>query len=239
LKKLLLNVSEIVVKYGPFIALQGISIDVQEKEVVALIGPNGAGKSTLLKTIIGLLMPTSGTIEYKGSRIDGMKPFQTVSKGISLSSEGHRILPYMSVEENLLMGAYTLRDKASIEAGLKRAYNLFPILLDRKRQLAGTLSGGEQQMLAIGSALASNPQLLLLDEPSLGLAPKIYSEIIRTLKKIREQGVTILISEQNAKVAMDIADRVYILQSGRLFIHDVPANLKNNPEVAEIYLAVY
>jgi branched-chain amino acid transport system ATP-binding protein len=239
LKKPLLEVDGITVSYGQFIALHQCSIKVEERQVVALIGPNGAGKSTLLKTIIGLLTPSEGSIFFRNACIHGMKPHAIVPQGVALAAEGHRILPYMSVEENLFMGAYNLKNRAARENSYQRAYNLFPILWERRSQLAGTLSGGEQQMLAVGSALVSNPTLLLLDEPSLGLAPKIYGDIVAALQVIRSQGVTILLSEQNAKCAMDIADYVYILQGGRLFIEDIPANLKNNPEVAEVYLAVY
>lgn len=239
MKKPLLEVDEITVKYGQFIALHEVSIEVELRQVVALIGPNGAGKSTLLKTVIGLLEPASGSITFAGDCIHGQKPHEIVPRGVALAAEGHRILPYMSVEENLFMGAYNLAEKNARERGLQRAYELFPILWERKSQLAGTLSGGEQQMLAVGTALVSDPKLLLLDEPSLGLAPKIYGDIVQALQVIREQGVTILLSEQNAKCAMDIADYVYILQSGRMFIEDVPEKLEDNPEVAEVYLAVY
>ncbi len=235
----MLKVNNITVKYDNFIALHNLSMRVMASEAVALIGPNGAGKSTLLRAISGLKEICEGTIDYLGAPINGLRPDQIVQLKISIAVEGHKVFPYMSVEENLKMGTYSLTSKDEIMGSMENAYSLFKVLGNRKHQLAGTLSGGEQQMLAIATAMASNPKLLILDEPSLGLAPKINEEISKTLHVIKDQGVTILISEQNAKVAMDIADRVYILQNGRIFIEDTPNNLANNPEVANLYLAVY
>lgn len=235
----MLFVNNVTVKYDNFIAIYKLSLHVDTKEVVALIGPNGAGKTTLLRAITGLKKVSEGTIEFYGQRIEGLRPDQLVSLKISMAAEGHRIFPYMSVEENLKMGTYSLNKKEEIQKGLDNSYSLFKILGKRKNQLAGTLSGGEQQMLAIGCAMACNPELLILDEPSLGLAPKINEEIASTLEVIKHQGVTILLSEQNAKLAMDISDRVYILQNGRIVVEDTPEKLANNPEVANLYLAVY
>jgi branched-chain amino acid transport system ATP-binding protein len=235
----MLSVNNITVKYDNFIALSELSLHVEEKEAIALIGPNGAGKTTLLRAITGLKQICAGSIEYYDKRIDDLRPDQVISLKISMAAEGHKIFPYMSVEENLKMGTYSLKDKNEIQKGLENSYSLFKILGDRKHQLAGTLSGGEQQMLAIGTAMACNPRLLILDEPSLGLAPKVNEEIACTLDVIKHQGITILLSEQNAKVAMDISDRVYILQNGRIVVEDSPENLSNNPEVSNLYLAVY
>ncbi len=235
----MLALSDVTVRYGGFLALDRVSLEVGRGEIVGLIGPNGAGKSSLLRAIAGLVRPASGRIELAGRPLDDVPVHERVSLGLAVVPEGRGLFPYMSVEENLLMGAYAVSDRTRRAASLERALALFPVLRDRLGQFAGTLSGGQQQMLAIAVGLMSEPTVCLFDEPSMGLAPIVIGEIAEGLHRLREAGLTVLLAEQNAKVASDVAARIYILQNGRIRFHDTPANLLKNPEVVEGYLGVY
>jgi branched-chain amino acid transport system ATP-binding protein len=234
-----LQVANLTVRYGPFLALDDLSLAVAKGEIVGLIGPNGAGKSSLLRTIAGLVQPSAGSIELKGRSLLEVEPFQRVRAGIALAPEGRGLFPNMSVEENLLMGAYTVEDRTRNRGNLERVFALFPILQERRRQMSGTLSGGQQQMLAIGASLMGNPELCMFDEPSMGLAPIVIGEITESLHGLRKAGLTVLLAEQNARLASEVADRIYILQVGRIRFHDTPQKLLQNPEVVETYLGVY
>jgi len=231
----MLTINGIDVYYGAIQALEGVSIQVEQGEVVAIIGSNGAGKSTLLRTISGLLRPRQGDIKFKGEEIQGEPAHEIVLRGISQSPEGRRIFTNMTVYENLLLGAYTRKD-SEIESDMEKVMVRFPRLKERIKQSAGTLSGGEQQMLAIGRALMSRPQLLLLDEPSLGLAPNLVQEIFRIVTDLNADGVTVLIVEQNANRALEIAHRAYVLETGNIVLTDTGKNLLSNPKVKEAYL---
>jgi branched-chain amino acid transport system ATP-binding protein len=222
--------------YGTIEALKGISLEVREREVVTLIGANGAGKSTTLRSINGLNHPKQGTIVFKGTEITDTAPHEIVRMGISQSPEGRRLFPHMSVLENLEMGAYQREDRSQIGEDLDRVYTLFPRLQERKAQKAGTLSGGEQQMLAMGRALMARPQLLLLDEPSMGLAPIFVEKIFEIIKEINEQGTPILLVEQNALMALDIANRGYVLETGHVALADDAKTLRDNEQVRKTYL---
>jgi branched-chain amino acid transport system ATP-binding protein len=232
----MLSVEKIVSAYGNILALKGISLFVEEGKIVTLIGANGAGKTTLLKSISGLVKPVEGSIRFEGRDISKMEPHEIVKRGISMVPEGRRVFPRMSVLENLEMGAYLVRDKNVFQSGLEEVYKLFPKLKERTRQLAGTLSGGEQQMLAIGRALMSNPKLLLLDEPSMGLAPIIVEEIFAIIQDINKKGTTILLVEQNAHMALSIADTGYVLETGHVVLHDSASALLENDQVKKAYL---
>ena len=221
----LLEVNDIHTYYGNIHALKGVSFKVDAGEIIALIGSNGAGKTTTLRTISGLMEPSDGSVTYDGQDISTTRADLLVSKGISMVPEGRGVFAKLTVEENLDMGAYTRRD-GGIRDDLEGAYELFPRLEERKKQLAGTLSGGEQQMLAIARALMSKPRLLLLDEPSMGLAPVLVDGVFDTVQRIASEGVTILLVEQNAHMALQIADRGYVLQSGEVAISDTAANLQ-------------
>jgi branched-chain amino acid transport system ATP-binding protein len=222
--------------YGTIEALKGISIEVREREVVTLIGANGAGKSTTLRSINGLNHPKKGTIVFKGTDITDTAPHEIVRMGISQSPEGRRVFPRMTVLENLEMGAYQREDRSSISEDLDRVYTLFPRLQERKAQKAGTLSGGEQQMLAMGRALMARPQLLLLDEPSMGLAPIFVEKIFQIIQEINEQVTPILLVEQNALMALDIAKRGYVLETGHVALADDAKTLRDNEQVRKTYL---
>jgi branched-chain amino acid transport system ATP-binding protein len=232
----LLEVRAVVANSGNIKALDGIPITVEPGEIVTLIGSNGAGKSTTLKTISGLLRPRAGEIWFDGQRIDGKRAHEIVALGICQSPEGRRVFPRMSVTENLEMGAFQRPKSAEVTADFERVYTLFPRLRERRTQKAGTMSGGEQQMLAIGRALMSRPKLLLLDEPSMGLAPILVEQIFDIIVDINSQGTTILLVEQNALMALGIAKRGYILQTGEIVLQDVAASLAQNPEVKKAYL---
>ncbi len=232
----MLIVEKVVSAYGNIQALKGISLHVEEGKIVTLIGANGAGKTTLLKSISGLVKPTDGSIRFEGREIAKMDPHEIVKRGISMVPEGRRVFPRMTVLENLEMGAYLVRDRQAFQDGMAEVYKLFPKLNERKRQLAGTLSGGEQQMLAIGRALMSNPRLLLLDEPSMGLAPIIVEEIFAIIRSINEKGTTILLVEQNAHMALSIADTGYVLETGHVVLQDSAAALLENDQVKKAYL---
>ncbi len=224
------------VSYGQIKAVKGIDIEVKQGELVCLIGANGAGKTTTLKALAGMLPPSQGEIRFEGERISGMPSHALVRRGIALVPEGRGIFGRLTVEENLRLGAYARRDSAGIRQDLERAYGLFPRLAERRRQFAGTLSGGEQQMLAIGRALLSRPRLLLLDEPSMGLAPMLVQKIFEIIRKIAAEGVTLLLVEQNAKLALQVSHRGYVLESGRVALADTASALLNNPRVRQAYL---
>ncbi|MGE3540557.1 MAG: ABC transporter ATP-binding protein [Candidatus Tectimicrobiota bacterium] len=222
--------------YGNIRALRGISLRVEQGEVVTLIGSNGAGKTTTLRTILGLLSPHEGQITLAGQRIDGLSPHRIVRLGIAQSPEGRRVFPRMSVLENLEMGAYARPDRKQLPADLEHIFTLFPRLKERLRQRAGTLSGGEQQMLAMGRALMARPKVLLLDEPSMGLAPLFVQTIFEIIRTINAEGTTILLVEQNARMALQVAHRGYVLQNGTIVLHDTAAALLQSDVVRKSYL---
>jgi branched-chain amino acid transport system ATP-binding protein len=234
--KLILELDDVHTYYGTIHALKGISLDVREGEVVTLIGANGAGKSTTLRSINGLNHPREGKIRFQGTDITETPPHEIVKMGISQSPEGRRIFSRMSVFENLEMGAYQRDNKAEIREDLERVYALFPRLQERRAQKGGTLSGGEQQMLAIGRALMARPKLLLLDEPSMGLAPIFVEKIFEIVREINQQGTPILLVEQNALMALDTADRGYVLETGRVALADDAKALRDNEQVRKTYL---
>jgi len=232
----MLELHDVEVYYGSIRALKDVSLAVAEGELVTLIGSNGAGKSTTLKAISGLLRPRVGRVQYRGQPIDRLPPHQIVALGISHCPEGRHIFGRLTVAENLRLGAVQRRDPDGIRQDRERVYELFPVLKERSRQLAGTLSGGEQQMLAIGRALMSRPKLLLLDEPSLGLAPLLLAAIFDTIQQLKRAGTTILLVEQNARLALEIADRGYVMETGRITLAGTAAELKANPQVEHTYL---
>ena len=232
----MLKIENLNVYYGAIHALKGVSLDVEQGEIVTLIGANGAGKSTLLKTLSGLLKPKEGSIEYLGKSIAG-KPAQGIVKsGISHVPEGRRVFSNMTVEENIELGAFIRNDSAGIKKDFEKVYETFPRLLERRKQLAGTLSGGEQQMLAIGRAIMAKPKLLLLDEPSMGLAPLMVKTIFRVVEEINKEGTTILLVEQNANMALSIANRGYVIETGRVILSGTAAELQASEEVKLAYL---
>lgn len=231
----LLELRDVHAYYGNIHALKGISLTVERGEIVTLIGSNGAGKSTTLKTISGLLRPRTGEIWFDGQRIDGRRPDEVVAMRISQAPEGRRIFPRMTVQENLEMGAFQRRDR-DVAADFERVFTLFPRLRERRGQAGGTLSGGEQQMLAIARALMARPELLLLDEPSMGLAPILVEQIFAIVNDINTQGTTVLLVEQNALMALGLAKRGYILQTGEIVLADSSAQLADNPDVRKAYL---
>jgi branched-chain amino acid transport system ATP-binding protein len=234
---MLLNLEGIRAFYGNFPALKGVSLNVQEREIVTLLGANGAGKTTLLKTISGLLKSSSGSISFASQRIDHLRPNAIVRLGISQCPEGRKLFSGMTVLKNLRLGAFVRRhDKKGIEDSLREIFNLFPILSERAKQLAGTLSGGEQQMLAMGRALMANPRLLLLDEPSLGLAPLVVRALFQTIRDINQRGTTIFLVEQNASQALHVAHRGYVMETGQVVLFDSSANLLNSEKVKQAYL---
>ncbi len=232
----MLVLRDIDVHYGPIQALHGVSLEIEEGEVVTLIGANGAGKSTTLRLISGLARPTSGELLLDGVPLARSAPHEIVARGVSHVPEGRRVFAGLTVLENLEMGAYLVRGRARLREALGEVYDLFPRLQERRAQRAGTLSGGEQQMLAIGRALMGRPRLLLLDEPSLGLAPNLVQSIFGVISDIKGRGVTILLVEQNAHMALRVADRGYVLETGRIVLHDTAANLVANPQVRAAYL---
>jgi branched-chain amino acid transport system ATP-binding protein len=232
----LLEVSDVRTFYGNIEALKGVSLTVEEGEVVTLIGSNGAGKSTTLRSISGLTPPREGSIKFEGTEIGEVPPQEIVERGISLSPEGRHVFPRMTVRENLDLGAYLRKDREGIENDRERVYSLFPRLKERERQKGGTMSGGEQQMLAIGRALMANPRLLLLDEPSMGIAPILVERIYETIAEINRQGTTILLVEQNANYALEVSRRGYVLETGKVALEDKSSALRTNPEVQKAYL---
>jgi branched-chain amino acid transport system ATP-binding protein len=232
----LLELADVHTYYGNIHALKGISVTVDQGEIVTLIGSNGAGKTTTLKTISGILHPKKGTVTLEGKRIDHVPPHEIVALGICQSPEGRRIFPRLTTMENLEMGAFHRTDPAGIPEDMERVFSLFPRLKDRRSQQGGTLSGGEQQMLAIGRALMSRPRILLLDEPSMGLSPVLVETIFQIIQDIHAQGTPILLVEQNALMALQVASRGYVLQTGRIVLHDTAANLGQNEMVRKAYL---
>lgn len=234
---MLLKIEDLHVSYGKIKAIKGISLEVGHGEIVTLVGANGAGKTTLLKTISGILQPASGHIKYEGKQLSVIKPYERVIEGICQAPEGRGIFPGMTVVENLDMGKFgRVTAKSEREQDLEMVYTLFPRLKERANQYGGTLSGGEQQMLAIGRALMSRPRLLLLDEPSMGLAPKFIAQIFDIIQEIKKQEVTILLVEQNAAKALSIADRAYVLETGVITMKGTGSELLNNPKVRQAYL---
>ena len=232
----MLKVRDLVVAYGGIEALKGISIDVPDGQIVTLIGANGAGKSTLLRTIMGLVKPQSGTVEYNGETLNGLNSQRIVSRGITLVPEGRRVFPNLTVLENLRIGAYLRKDDDGIAADIKRIYELFPRLEERHWQMAGTLSGGEQQMLALGRALMSRPKIMMMDEPSLGLAPLVIKDIFNVIRRINESGTTVLLVEQNANMALKVAHHAYVLETGMIKMEGSGKELLENEEIKEAYL---
>ncbi len=232
----LLQIDKLVTKYGQVVALDGISLDVNEGEIVALIGSNGAGKSTTLMTISGWVKSAGGKITFDGKEIQGQPMHKIVEAGLSQCPEGRRIFSEMSVEENLLMGYYSSRKEKKAEQAMERVFDLFPILKERRKQEGSTLSGGQQQMLAIGRALMSKPRLLMLDEPSLGLAPLLVEKVFETIKAIHDTGTTVLLVEQNARAALSIADRAYVMEVGHITVQGTGRELLKNDVVRKAYL---
>lgn len=234
----MLEVENINVFYGDLQALWDVSLKVEEGERVVLLGSNGAGKTTLLRTISGLLKPKTGQIKFLGERIDRLPPYKIVEKGISHVPEGRRLFPDMTVLENLMLGAYTREAEKRLGEMLERVYNMFPVLKERKNQLAETLSGGEQQMLAIGRALMSNPKMLLLDEPSTGLGPIPMERVLRVLEQINREGVTILLVEQNVHHALKLAQRVYLLENGRIVASGTKEEVVKDEKIKKAYIGL-
>ena len=232
----MLKIENLVVSYGGIEALKGISLDVPDSKIVTLIGANGAGKSTLLRSIMGLVKPDNGAITYNGQDIYGLNSQKIVSTGITLVPEGRRVFPNLTVLENMKIGAYMRNDKDGIAADIRWIYDLFPRLEERSWQLAGTLSGGEQQMLALGRALMCRPKVLMMDEPSLGLAPLVIKDIFKIIQEINRQGMTVLLIEQNANMALKIADIAYVLETGRITMNGTGKELLENPDIKAAYL---
>lgn len=232
----MLQVTDLKVNYGVIQAIKGVSFEVNEGEVIALIGANGAGKTTILHTVTGLIAPKSGKIEFEGKDITKMPAHKIVTLGMAHVPEGRRVFADLSVYENLLMGAFTRKDKDEIAKTLEMVYKRFPRLRERKNQVAGTLSGGEQQMLAMGRALMSHPKILLMDEPSMGLSPLFVNEIFDIIKEVSASGTTVLLVEQNAKKALSIADRAYVLETGKIVLDAAAGVLMNDPSIKKAYL---
>jgi len=234
----MLNIENLHVYYGGIHALKGISLEVGEGKIVTLIGANGAGKSTTLRTISGIVRPREGRITFEGRDMTGLPAYEIVGMGIAMVPEGRRVFPDLTVMENLLLGAHTRRDSGDVQRDLEWISELFPILKERASQSAGTLSGGEQQMLAVGRALMSRPRLLLMDEPSLGLAPYLVKEVFKTIRQLHDEGTTILLVEQNARAALRIADYGYILETGEIVLQGTGEELVHNDDVRKAYLGV-
>lgn len=235
----MLRLTSVVACYGKIVALRGVSMHVTEGEIVALIGANGAGKTTLLDTISGVITPRSGSINFRGNEVRGSAPERLVQMGMSHIPQGRQLFPDMTVYENLVLGAYRrprIQKRLHMTEDLERVYSIFPVLEERTDQMAGTLSGGEQQMLAIARSMMSRPQLLLLDEPSMGLAPLVVREIFKIIAGLQKQGTTVLIVEQNARAALKIAQRAYVLETGRVILEGTAHELSRNPEVQRAYL---
>ena len=235
----MLKLNDVDTFYGPIQALKKVSLTVGEGEIVSLLGGNACGKSTTMKTILGLVRPRSGTVEFSGRRIDRLSTSEIVRSGVAPVLEARRLFPYLTVYENLLMGAYTRKDPAGVRGDVERMYELFPVVRERSRQSASTLSGGEQQMVAMARALMARPRLLIMDEPSMGLSPLFVDRVFEIIQTInRREGVAILLVEQNANMALSIARRGYVLQTGEIVLHDTAENLRNNPLMQKAYLGV-
>jgi branched-chain amino acid transport system ATP-binding protein len=229
----MLELSDITVRYGPFLAVDKVSLRVDAGEIVGLVGPNGAGKSSLVKTVGGVVRPMAGRVVFEGNDLASVPTHERIALGISVVPEGRGLFANMSVEENLLMGGYPLPSRGQMTTNIERSFALFPILAERRWQAAGTLSGGQQQMLAVCVGLMSDPKLLVLDEPSLGLAPIVIGEIGRTLRRLREDKLTVLLVEQNAKLTCSVADRIYILGAGSVQHHDAADRIMANPKILD------
>jgi branched-chain amino acid transport system ATP-binding protein len=236
--KEMLEVEKVSAAYGMVQILWDVSFQVKEKEIVSIIGPNGAGKTTLVRTIVGLIQAKNGTARFNGENIEKLPSYEIVKKGITLIPEGRDIFPRMTVEENLILGAYTVNDSETVRKTKDEVYQIFPVLKKKEKALAQTLSGGEQQMLVICRSLMSRPQLLILDEPSLGLAPIIVEKVLDTLEKINEDGVTILLVEQNIRDSLNIAKRAYVLEEGKIIIEGEGRQLLSNDHIKEVYLGI-
>ncbi|WP_025322195.1 ABC transporter ATP-binding protein [Deferrisoma camini] len=232
----MLSLREVTVGYGKTPVLREVSLEVPRGEVVALLGANGAGKTTIMRTVMGFLKPWNGSVVFDGQELDGQRPARIVRRGVGLVPEGRQIFGHLTVDENLVMGAYARRDPAGVRSDREWVLSLFPVLAERLRQRAGTLSGGEQQMLAIGRALMARPRLLLLDEPSLGLAPLLVREIFEVIGKIHQEGTTVLLVEQNARMALSVAARAYVLETGRVVREGAARELMEDPSVRAAYL---
>ncbi len=236
----LLQVDNLETYYGPVMALRGVSLDVPQGRIVTVLGGNGAGKTTLLKTISGVMDPEKGSVRFQGQPIQGLEPDAIVRRGVVHVPEGREIFPLLTVADNLMVGAYIRRDIVAIEADLEMVYGYFPVLRERKRQQAGTLSGGQQQMLAIGRGLMSRPRLMLLDEPSLGLSPRLVQEIFAIMRRLnREQNMTMMVVEQNAAIALDLADFGYVMELGRIVMAGDAERLKQSKDVQAFYLGMH
>ena len=234
----MLDIENVSASYGMVQILRNVSFHVEDKEIVSIIGPNGAGKTTLVKTIMGLIHPKSGTIRFRGENIEKLPPYEIVQKGLVLIPEGREIFPRMTVEENLKLGAYTTNGKSNVKEAKEKVYQIFPVLKKKEKALAQTLSGGEQQMLVICRSLMANPGLLILDEPSLGLAPIIVEKVLDTVRKINEEGVTILLVEQNIRDSLDIADRGYVLEQGKIILEGKSRELLCSNHIKEVYMGL-
>ena len=232
----MLEIKDLYVSYGMMEVLHGVTVNVEDKELVSIIGPNGAGKTTLIKTVMGLVKPTSGTILYNGQDITHVPAHKRAGMGIGYVPEGRRVFGKLSVEDNLKMGAYELKDKAQIAKNIEMVYGIFPRLGERSKQLASTMSGGEQQMLAIGRALMLNPKMLLIDEVSMGLMPIMVNTCFEVIKKLNDEGITVLVVEQNANKALKIADRGYVLETGNIVLSDTAENMRKDDTVQKAYL---
>ena len=234
----MLEVENLSSGYGLIQILWDVSFKIGEKEIVSIIGPNGAGKTTLVRTLMGLLPTKNGIIRLKGENIENLAPYEIVKKGVTLIPEGREIFPRMTVKENMFLGAYTINDKAAVEESEEKVYQIFPVLKKKEKVLAQTLSGGEQQMLVIGRSLMSNPELLILDEPSLGLAPIIIGKVLDTLRKINEEGVAVLLVEQNIRDSLNIANRGYVLEKGKVVLEGKGRELLSNDHIKLVYLGL-
>ena len=234
----MLEIENVSAAYGMIQILWDVSFKIKEKEIVSIIGPNGAGKTSLVKTIMGLLPAKSGAIRFKGENIENLPTYEIVKKGVTMIPEGREIFPRMTVEENMLLGAYMINDKHQVKESKERIYQIFPVLRKKEKTLAQNLSGGEQQMLVIGRSMMSNPELLILDEPSLGLAPIIVAKVLDTLRQINEEGVAVLLVEQNIRDSLNIADRGYVLEEGKIIIEGEGRKLLSNDHIKEVYLGI-
>ena len=234
----MLEVTNVSSGYGMVQILWNVSFKIKEKEIVSIIGPNGAGKTTLVKTIAGLLTAKTGTIRFNGETVEKLPPYEIVKRGITMVPEGREIFPRMTVEENIRLGAYTIKEKGRVAESRERAYQIFPVLKKKEKTLAQNLSGGEQQMLVIARSLMSNPQLLILDEPSLGLAPIIVEKVLDTLQTINDDGVAVLLVEQNIRDSLNIANRAYVLEEGKIIIEGEGRELLDNDHIREVYLGL-
>jgi len=234
----MLEVTNVSSGYGMVQILWNVSFKIKEKEIVSIIGPNGAGKTTLVKTVAGLLTAKTGTIRFNGANVEKLPPYEIVKRGITMVPEGREIFPRMTVEENIRLGAYTIKEKGKVAESRERVYQIFPVLKKKEKTLAQNLSGGEQQMLVIARSLMSNPQLLILDEPSLGLAPIIVEKVLDTLQTINDDGVAVLLVEQNIRDSLNIANRAYVLEEGKIIIEGEGRELLDNDHIREVYLGL-